>query len=481
MKRYSFKNGMRAAITGVLASAAVLTSCVSEKDPYNPNGGDQGRMGTVSIGSLNREGDFVVVEFTKAAAAAAALPDVESFRVAILDSKGENVVQNSITGEKYQWPTFAEVNGQMLTIHSGKYKLEAANLETEPLAAWDTPYYYGLKDFTVKISELTKVDLICKLANVKATVEYDPEFIEKVDNPSVEVYTDFTDPTIATMVFAPLTFEVGETRAGYFKVPTIASERKLYVKVTGKRKADGKPIGNGDDGSQLKIISKINPMEWHKIKIRYQETGQISPSVVIDHTTVDSDHTIEIPDGDGVIDGGPNNDNWEDEGGDTPGGDALAIVGANFNDAPFDISEQLNVSVANANVIDVRLDAPKGIDQLYVSIESEALRSMLPMLGLGYGVPFDIANPPADSERPEGVDAGMWWVNMFAGEGIGILDPAVPIKGKTSHTFSVGGLMSLLASLPGSTSEKNTHKFNLRLVDADGKEKKATLAIHLTE
>lgn len=480
MKTYGKHNSLRAAAAAVailLGTGIGLSSCVGAKDPYSPNNPDQGRMGTMSITSLDREGDFILAG-TKVDGAQA--PDIETFRVAILDSKGQSVVHNNLTGQDYKWGSFAEVNGQLVTIPSGKYKLEAASLETEPLAAWETPYYYGVKDFTVKISELTKVDLICKLANVKVTVDFDPEFLAKVDNPAVRVYTDYTDPTTAKPTYAYLDYAVGETRAGYFKVPDIASERKIYVKVTGIRKEDGKPIGNGDDGSQTRIITEVSPMQWHKVTIGYQQTGQISANVTVDYSTIDSEHTVEIPDGDGVIDGGSNNDNWENDPGDT--GDTFDIVGAKFNGSPFDISKQLTVSVADKNDIDVRFDVPKGIDQLYVTIESEALRSFLPGLGLAYGVPFDIANPPAISEKPEDVDDGLWWVNMFASEEIGILDPNLPIKGKTTHTFSVGGLMTLLGSVADpATNGAAVHKFGLKVVDKDGKIKEATLAINLTK
>lgn len=481
MKAYGTYSKLRTAALAaalVLGTGAVFTSCVDAKDPYSPNNPDQGRMGTMSVGTLDRQGDFIVVEPDgKTKADGAAVPDVETFRLAILDYKAGSVVHNNLTGEDYKWETFAEVSGQLVTIPSGKYKLEAASLPTEPLADWETPYYYGVQDFTVRISELTKVDLVCKLANVKVTVDYDQDFLDKVENPSVQVYFDYTDPATAKKVTADLNYAVGETRAGYFKVP---DDGKLYVKVTGTRIEDGKPLGDGE--GQTKIISNVAAMQWHKVKVGYQQTGSLSSSVTVDYSTIDSEHMVEIPDGDGIIDGGPNNDNWENEGGDEPGGDEFGIVGANYNGNTFDISQQLTVSVADNNKIDVRFDAPKGIDQLYVTIESDALAALLPGLGLANKVPFDIANPPAVSEKPGDVDESMWWVNMFASQEIGILDPDVPIKGKKSHTFSVGGLMELLGGVADPAANgPAVHKFGLKMVDASGAVKEATLSIYLTE
>lgn len=482
MKTYAY-NTARQTLKSLLigGTAYLLTACVQAKDPYSGDAQNVGQMGSMTISSLGREGDFIVVEAAggDAETKAETVPDVSTFRVAVLDSKGENVVHNNLTNADYKWETFDEVNGQTVTIASGKYKLEAASLPEEPLAAWETPYYYGVQDFTVRVSNLTSVDLVCKLANIKVTVEWGQDFLDKVESPQAEVYYDYTDPTTAQKVSASLIYSIQETRAGYFKVP---SDGKLYVKVTGIRKEDGQPLSNG--AGQTTIISDVEAMQWHKVKIGYQQTGSVSSSVTIDYTTIDSEHTIEIPDGDGVIDGGPNNENWENDGDDTQTPDtpeaSLAIVGANFNGAPFDISQQQTVSLSDQNQIDVRFDAPKGIDQLYVTIESEALATLLPGLGLENGVPFDIANLPTSA--PEGVDETMWWVNLFADAQIGILDPNVPIKGKTSHTFSVGGLMSLLGSVANpATNGPAVHKFGLRVVDTTGAEQQATLAIYLTK
>ena len=472
--KYKQSGQLRTIAIGVLVGfAGMLMACVKAKDPYNPADDSANRVGTVTLSSLGREGDFIVVEPQSATKADdGAVPDVSTFRVAILDSEGQNVVHDNNSGFDYKWDTYAEIAGQTITIPSGKYKFEAASLAEEPLAAWDTPYYYGVQDFSVSPGGASTVDLVCKLANVKVTVAYDQQFLDNVDNPSVQVYFDYTDPATATKTYADLVFSTTETRAGYFKVP---ADGNLYVKVTGTRKADGQPLGNGQ--GQTEIISNATAMQWHKVTVGYQETGALSSSISIDYRTIDSEHTIEIPDGDGVIDGGPNNDNWEDEGDDGEGGDTtptLDIVGANFNGNPFDISQQLEVSASATNVIDVLFEASEGIDQLYVTIESEALTPLLPMLGLENGVPFDIANPPAADENP--------WVDLFATEDIGILDPNDPIKGKTSHTFKVGGLMTLLGTAANpSVNGAAVHKFGLKMVDSQGNEKEVTLAINLSE
>lgn len=480
MKTYAAHNKFRAALfTLVIGMGTVLASCVDSKDPYDPNGSntDPSKVGTLVISSLDREGDFVV-KSSGAETDQTKLPDVDTFRVALLDYKTGAVIKNKLTGQVYQWEKFSELSGQTQTIPSGKYKLEAANVAKEPLAAWEAPYYYGIKDVVIRISDLSRETVVCKLANVKVTVEYDEEFLRKVDNPNVEVYFDYTDAATATKYKANLFYPVGEKKAGYFKVP---GDGKLYVKVTGIRKEDGKPLSNGDGGvGQTSVITGVTAMQWQKVKVRYEQSGQVESSITVDYTTIDSEHQVEIPDGDDIIDGGPNNDNWDKDPSD---GGEFAIVGADFNGAPFDLLQRQTVSLSKDNTIDVRFDAPKGIDQLYVTIRSEPLTTFLPGLGLAVNVPFDIANPPAST--PETDELGeMWWVKMFADPnvGIGILDPNVPIKGKTTHTFSVGALMVLLGVVAEPVKNgPSEHEFGLKMVDAAGAVKEATLSIYLTE
>lgn len=320
MRKYAYKNTLSAATAAVVVvGLLLLASCVSkrEKEPYGAG------TGQFTVASLTGEGEFVTIE-TKAADEGTV--DVSGFHVAVLDQDGESLPDG------FAWDAFAEIDGQTITIPSGKYQFTAHNRPNVPTpAAWDAPVYEGTTDFRVKIGQLTEVKLVCKLTNIKVTLDFTENFRNMVENATVEVYTDYTDPNTAEKQKANLIWTLDETRAGYFDVP---ADGLIYVCVKGIRKEDGKPLGNGE-GQTFKITKNagggLQAQDWAKVLIGYEQSGQGGLSVSIDPELHEQSHVVIVPDGDDVINGGSNNENWEgddDPSGNTPGGDDDAAAAA---------------------------------------------------------------------------------------------------------------------------------------------------------
>lgn len=459
-------------MAGTLASAALLFACVDAKDPYDNTGGSGGSeagYGTVQFNQIQH--DDAWIEYS-AGSKADPEQDVNSYIVSIVNPTTGEVVVNGITGERYTW-TYAEVSGQVITIPSGKYKVVAKNLATEPLADWETPYFYGESDMTVKISELTRVNVTCSRANVGVTVQYDQTFIDRVDNPYVQVYMDYTDPATATKYKADLEFPIDEERIGYFQVP---ADGMLYVLVSGIRKEDGQALQD-----QHFIIPDVKASNKINVNVKYQQTGEGSLSVGVDVTVDERPVEVEVPDGEGVIDGGDGNENWEnpDPGPGPEPGDEISISGYSFNGSAFDIDQTLNLEFAFEQnyVIDIEFDVPAGIAELWVNIDSKALEPLLPDYQLYCGTPFDIAN------LPDYTQGGADWVYLLSNPQIGLIDLSDPIKGKTNHIFSIGGLMEMLAAaalgLDPVPDMPGTHLFHLRVKDNNGNEQTATLTLYM--
>lgn len=317
MKKYMDTNhkktiGLRWAM--LCLALPLLAGCVSKKEP-DPYGRGTGQF---TVASLRGEGEFVVVD-TKTDGETV---DVSGFHVAVLDQSGESL-------DGFEWDAFSEIDGQTITLPSGKYRLTANNRPKVPTpAAWDAPVYEGMTEFPVKIGALTEVKLVCKLVNVKVTLAFTENFRNMVDNATVEVYTDYTDPNKAEKQKANLTWTLDETRAGYFDVP---EDGQFYVCVKGIRKEDGKPLGNGE-GQTFKITKSaggtLQAQDWAQLLIGYEQSGQGGLSVSIDPELHEENLVVIIPDGDDVINGGANNENWEGDddpnGGEEPGDDSAA-------------------------------------------------------------------------------------------------------------------------------------------------------------
>lgn len=324
MKKYMDTNhkkniGLRWAM--LCLALPLLAGCVSKKEP-DPYGRG---LGSFTVASLRGEGEFVTI----ATKADGETVDVSGFRVGVLDQDGQPILDQDGKTPLFQWNAFSEIDGQTVTIPSGKYQFTANNRPTVPTpAAWEHPVYEGTTDFAVKIGGLTEVKLVCKLTNVKVTLAFTENFRNMVDNATVEVYTDYTDPDKAEKQKANLIWTLDETRAGYFDVP---EDGQFYVCVKGIRKEDGKPLGNGE-GQTFKIRKvdggTLQAQDWAQVLIGYEQSGQGGLSVSVDHELHEEEHIVIVPDGDDVINGGSNNENWEGDddpnGGDEPGNDSAA-------------------------------------------------------------------------------------------------------------------------------------------------------------
>lgn len=398
----------------------MLSGCGKDKID-NENKTDVKDKGTVSF-NLSTDGGFIT--FTKAE------PVVSDFSVKIVDNSNTTIKS---------WTKFSEVTG-VIELNSGEYAVEAAS-GVEQDAAYEAPYYYGRKSFVVNVQELTAVDVVCELANVKVTVAFSDKLKNTIDNPTVSI----TNGDAGTLIWNP-----SETRAGYFKTP---STGKLTVIVKGTRKDNGSAV------TQAYHISSVAARQWHKINVGINTTGTAGLGLLVKSDLIELDSDINIPDGDDIIDNNGDNGKWDEE--PTPDPDPTpdptpdpeakvpTIVGASLNGQPFDLANPV-VLPENLTALDVVFtsEAAGGIQSLTLIVESVALKDMFDPT-----VEMDLANYTNES-----------WAGVL--QGVGILDASKPIKGQNTFTFSVGSLVPLLAGLDGGPG--NDHKFKLKVKDANG-------------
>lgn len=421
-------------LLSISALAAATLSCNKEPDPYS---GPNEKTGDVKV-AIAPESSFIVI--TSGSKASDPVPSKDQFGLKIKNAEGAEVKG---------WNSYADVP-DIVTIPSGNYTVESNNGVLMP-AAFEAPYYYGKADFKVEISKLTEVSVTCMLANVKVTVACTPEFLAAVR----DVTTSIDNGTSETLGFTP-----EETRAGYFSVPT---NGKLEVTVQGIRIIDGASV------SETMYISQVAARQWHKITVNYSTTGSTSQGIVIDATTEDKDVDVNIPDSDGVINGGDNNGNWGDpdptpdpDPDPTPDPDPVVvptIVGSGFDiDQPLVLT---NAQVGTSPVVDVNLTAVNGgIQNLFVSINSPSLPPEV-LESLGIPETFDLANLTPGSD----LEATLKMVGLLGED---------PLKGQTSYKFSVGAFMEMFEA-------PKDHQFVIRVVDGAGAEVTKTLLIRRVE
>lgn len=354
--------------------------------------------------------------------------DVSSFGVKILDPQAGKEIHN--------YSSYSDVPPD-LSLEAGEYVMTAGNNGVQKGAAFDRPYYAGSTTFSVKVGEVTPVNVLCELKSTGVEVGYTPKMLSELSD--IEV--------IVSVTGGNLPYNTDEKRTGWFPAP---ENQAMTISVSGTRA--GAPISNSQ------VLSGVMAKQLRHITLDIKTSGSSETIIEIDKTVIIKDVTVSVPDADDAIDNNGDTGSWEEGGDPSTPSNGPTIVGSSFNGSPFNIDNPVMID-KSLDALDVLMSstATGGIQNLMLEIQSEMLEPLLSGEMFEITGPIDLANPP------QGADAPMW-VAGFAD--LGILDPANPIKGKATHLFAVGGLMSILTGLPD--VDGTSHSFKLTVTDAKG-------------
>lgn len=414
----------------VLMAAIALVACADKSKEIINN---DGRTGTLAVAVQTN------TEFTTKAEV---MPELADLEVEI-----RNASDNSLWR---RWDKYGDGIGEINDIKAGNYVISAFSGTLQP-AAFEAPYVHGSQGFSINPDQTTPVELTSTLKNSKITVL----FTDKLKAGVSELEAVVTGVTGGILSYTP-----AETRAGYFAIP---EDGVVTIVVTGRRILNNEPI------NQKMTIAAFAASQWHKVTVDLVSTiGTGSFEIGINTELVEKDLGIEIPDQDDII-GGIDPDEPE-----VPQpGNGPTVIGQSFKGSPFDINQPVVITmddIDNADPelgiqLDLLIGATNGIKNLYLIIDSPILTEEA-IGGMGLWGELDLANIASGSTSETTLT------------GLGILDPNSPIKGKTSHTFSVGGFMGMLSGIGGAG---HTHNFRLRVVDNNDLTTSATLVINMTE
>lgn len=189
-------------------------------------------------------------------------PDAGDFSMAILQN---DKVQAS-------WDKLRDYD-EDTTFPIGTYTLKAfyGDMEKE---GFDSPYYEGSTNLDIKGGATTDVEVICKLANTKISIEYTDDF---------KNYFKTYSTTVKSEQGSEITFTPTETRATYVKSGRVA------VNVT-FTKASG--------GSSSKVeVTTIDALPQHHYHLLMDvDAGKAMLSVIFDRVTEEKPITLDISD-----------------------------------------------------------------------------------------------------------------------------------------------------------------------------------------
>ena len=338
---------------------------------------------------------------------------------------------------------FSSIKGTVISLGSGNYTITASS-PVKKDAAFDQPVYEGSTDFTISTGQVANVSLICKVANVKVSLQLSKNFVEELSDYSITVTNGKGilkwEKNANQTDFKPVIVE-GETlytgiKSGYFSVAP------LTIQVNGHRSLDN------SSASTSYFINDPRAADHHILKLDANVTGTLGGiSITIDNTVNDIENTVTVP---GFNEIPVPGDEPQDPGTEEPGTDPepstapTLVWDANPTFAPMAINDAMNA--------DLVVNAPEKIAQFKVKVDSPNLTAAIQGLTTGGSDTMDLVN-----------DAAM--IEFLAGLGI---PTGENIVGKTTVNFFITDLVKMINMYGPETGTQ--HHFILMITDEKGQE-----------
>ena len=343
---------------------------------------------------------------------------------------------------------FSSIKGTVISLGSGNYTITASSPVKED-AAFDQPVYEGSTDFTVSTGQVTNVSLICKVSNIKVSIQLTDNFVKELSDYSITVTNGKGilkwEKNANQTDFKPVIVE-GETlytgiKSGYFSVAP------LTIQVNGHRSLDN------SSASTSYFINDPKAADHHILKLDANVTGTLGGiSITIDNTVNDIENTVTVPGfeeipvpGDEPQDPGTEDPGTEDPGTDPEPSTAPTLVwDANPTFAPMAINDAMNA--------DLVVNAPEKIAQFKVKVDSPNLTAAIQGLTTDGSDTMDLVN-----------DAAM--IEFLANLGI---PTGENIVGKTTVNFFITDLVKMINMYGPEAGTQ--HHFILIVTDEKGQE-----------
>ena len=237
--------------------------------------------------------------------------EMGSFKVSVEDVADDYITKASadfdvntfnveITGPYFEWKgVYGDMPEVFEDVPSGPYEIVVAS-PGQKTAAFDQPAVGGRHEFSVKTDEITSVQVLCTIQNVKVTINPTDDFFKELSTYTITVSNGksaensliWTNMDLAGANYALLNKEnVNTAKAGYFAVA-----EALDIYVTGYRAiSDEEAVYEGR-------ISPIAAKDHFVLNLHAKTTGQIGGdgatkgiSIDIDYSLNEKEEDIHVP------------------------------------------------------------------------------------------------------------------------------------------------------------------------------------------
>lgn len=367
--------------------------------------------------------------------------NIDNYTLKIINSNGAEVEGGGKIADLKQ---DGEITFPLL---EGNYTLKAYNYDGSNTSASERPYFLGTNNITVQSGVDTEAEVVCKLNNIEVIVVVDASFTTAFKD-TYEVTVDNGDGAILFLNKDNI------NKKYYLQVPENKNFLNASIKAT---TTDGTPIAKSfkiNKPTDAEGNSLLAPGDSFTIRITDEgsTSAYIKLGISVDFSFKEQDEIVTIPVEDIVFNPQPTEPEPEPS-------EPITFVGlpAEYTD-PAD----------SGTPVVVTINAAKGIENLFVTINSDNEDFMGTLSGFGLDQKFDIANPG----ELEGILTG----SLESGDGIGLLKPGEKIKGETSYIFDVTEFMGLL-KLFGSS----VNTFTMEVQDSEGNSASGVLTVTITQ
>ena len=163
-----------------------------------------------------------------------------------------------------------------IELKTGQYKIMASSLNYEGNSdSRNQPYYAGDTTVVIKKDESISAKVICTLANVKVSVEYDDLFKTYFKAATMQVVEQENDENVCS-------FLMSDNKIGYFSAVPL----KWTFSATNNKNQTNSKSGE---------IENVSPRDHYRFKFQIAEPGSGTINVSIDSTMNELIYTFTVP------------------------------------------------------------------------------------------------------------------------------------------------------------------------------------------
>lgn len=291
----------------IALAAAVAVGCKDESIHYNNGEDNDEEVGYLSMSGLNVDVADMAEEISSSAGPAAAGTRAQASVTEATDDYKVRI-RSERNGSETVY-TYAELKlpeNANLPLAPGIYTVSAESpdyadyMATGPAATWEKPVYAGSVSKSVVSNEYTSVtDLVCTLANIKATVALSPDLMELFmsDDEAESTGGEKLSVTV-TVGDGSIAFDrttADGSRAAHFKASDEPSV--MTVVLSGKyNKADADQEPEYVSVNWKQEISGCRAGQWRKISIGVADadSGNVQFEVTVENWVYDEKVEVDV-------------------------------------------------------------------------------------------------------------------------------------------------------------------------------------------